>query len=65
MTRDPRQAAGFVGSLPSSLATGPAGGRIGRILWCVEMLEGRGWHPVAWELTHPHNWVGVVLVRVG
>ncbi|GAB3989739.1 hypothetical protein GCM10029978_115650 [Actinoallomurus acanthiterrae] len=27
----------------------PAHGNLPRLLWCVEMLETRGWEPVAWE----------------
>jgi hypothetical protein len=39
-------------AMKTSLSLAPAGGALPLLLWCVEMLETRGWEPVAWEFGH-------------
>jgi hypothetical protein len=41
----------FVAMRKNQFTLAPAGGALPLLLWCVEMLETRGWEPVAWELS--------------
>ncbi|WP_345434008.1 hypothetical protein [Actinoallomurus vinaceus] len=57
----------FVAARPKAgLSLQPFHGNLPRLLWCVEMLETRGWEPVAWETGGgPQTRLGTLMRRSG
>jgi hypothetical protein len=48
----------------SGMSVQPAGGALPLLLWCVEVLETRGWEPVAWEFGMESR-KGALMRRIG